>query len=329
MPSMNEPPRSGQRYWRSLEHLSETTEFQEFLHREFPKGASELLGEDRRQFLKLMGASMALAGLGLAGCRRWPEQEIAAYAQRPEGRDPGVAQHFASTWELGGVGHGLLVTAFDGRPTKIEGNPDHPTSQGAADLFAQASILDLYDPDRSRAVRHQRGDDAGRQRLGRIRRLGRPALLRAARAEWTRPRRALRGDLVAVRACDAAATEGHVSAVDVARVRGVEQRRRPGRGDHGVRTSGANAPRLRTGPGHGDARCRHARHGCQRRPEHPRLRPHASCHQEAAGDESPVRVRRRTHAHRRRCGHPHCRPYVRRPGHRRHSCGAPHGAGGR
>ena len=80
----------GREYWRSLEQLSDTPEFREFLHREFPAGASELLGEDRRQFIKIMGASMALAGLGLAGCRRWPDEEIAPYARRPDGQDPGV-----------------------------------------------------------------------------------------------------------------------------------------------------------------------------------------------------------------------------------------------
>ncbi len=144
---------SGAQYWRSLDHLADTPEFRQFMHREFPAGASELLdSDDRRQFLKIMGASMALAGMGLAGCRRWPDEKIAPYANRPVNRDPGVPVHYATCMELAGVAMGLLATTFDGRPTKLEGNPDHPTSRGAADRFAQASVLDLYDPDRSRTV---------------------------------------------------------------------------------------------------------------------------------------------------------------------------------
>jgi molybdopterin-containing oxidoreductase family iron-sulfur binding subunit len=144
---------TGRAYWRSLEHLADTPEFREFMHREFPAGASELLDSgDRRHFLKIMGASLAFAGLGLAGCRRWPEQHIAEYAHRPVGRDPGTPVQYATMMELAGVASGLLATSYDGRPIKIEGNPDHPTSRGAADAFAQASILDLYDPDRTRGV---------------------------------------------------------------------------------------------------------------------------------------------------------------------------------
>jgi MoCo/4Fe-4S cofactor protein with predicted Tat translocation signal len=153
MPSLNDNGQSGVNHWRSLEHLAETEEFREFLHREFPAGASEMLeSTDRRQFLKVMGASMALAGLGIAGCRRWPEEKIVPHAHRPEHRDPGVPAAYASCMELGGVARGVLVKSFDGRPVKVEGNPDHPTSLGAADCFAQASVLDLYDPDRSRGV---------------------------------------------------------------------------------------------------------------------------------------------------------------------------------
>ncbi|MCP3902739.1 MAG: TAT-variant-translocated molybdopterin oxidoreductase [Planctomycetes bacterium] len=158
MPPLNEPTSArpvGPSYWRSLDHLADTSQFREFMHREFPAGASELLdGDDRRHFLKIMGASMALAGLGLAGCRRWPEEKIVPFASRPAGRDPGVPVHYATCHELGGVARGVLATANDGRPTKIEGNPNFPTSAGAADVFAQASILDLYDPDRSRSVLH-------------------------------------------------------------------------------------------------------------------------------------------------------------------------------
>jgi len=142
--------RNGQDYWRSLNEFADTPEFRDMLYREFPKGASELLdATDRRSFLKVMGASLALAGVGLSGCRRWPREEIAPFAKRPAGRTPGEPEFFASASELGGVGSALLVTSSDGRPTKIEGNPDHPVNQGATSLFDQASVLDLYDPDRS------------------------------------------------------------------------------------------------------------------------------------------------------------------------------------
>ncbi len=101
---------TGREYWRSLDHLADTPQFRQFMHREFPAGAAELLDSDaRRHFLKIMGASMALAGLGLAGCRRWPEEEIRPYASRPVGRDPGVPVRYATCMELAGVASGLLV----------------------------------------------------------------------------------------------------------------------------------------------------------------------------------------------------------------------------
>jgi MoCo/4Fe-4S cofactor protein with predicted Tat translocation signal len=143
----------GKLYWRSLEDLADTQEFREFMHREFPAGSADLLSSsDRRQFLKVMGASLAFAGLGMAGCRRWPEEKIAPFAHRPANRAPGVPVAYATMMELGGVAHGLLVTSYDGRPIKIEGNPLHPINQGSTDAIMQASILDLYDPDRSRSV---------------------------------------------------------------------------------------------------------------------------------------------------------------------------------
>ncbi|MBM44112.1 MAG: molybdopterin oxidoreductase [Phycisphaerae bacterium] len=141
---------SGRSYWRSLDELADTPEFKTFMHREFPAGASELMEDDRRSFLKIMGASIALAGVGLTGCRRWPEQMVLPYAERPEGSAPGMADAYATIMELGGVATGTLVTSYNGRPTKIEGNPDHPGSHGATTRYMQASILDLYDPDRSR-----------------------------------------------------------------------------------------------------------------------------------------------------------------------------------
>jgi Fe-S-cluster-containing dehydrogenase component/anaerobic selenocysteine-containing dehydrogenase len=108
----------------------------------------------RRQFLKVMGASLALAGM--TGCR-WPKEKIVPYANRPEGRTPGVPERYATAMEIGGVATGLLVTSYDGRPIKIEGNPQHPFSLGATSAIHQASVLELYDPDRSRTVIRREG----------------------------------------------------------------------------------------------------------------------------------------------------------------------------
>ncbi|MDG2095069.1 MAG: TAT-variant-translocated molybdopterin oxidoreductase [Phycisphaerales bacterium] len=153
MSSLGTPKGNGQAYWRSLEELSDTPEFRSFMHREFPSGASELLdGTDRRHFLRIMGGSMALAGLGVTGCRRWPEEKIVPYSSRPEGSMPGQVEHYASTLEVGGVASGILVASYDGRPIKIEGNKAHPTGNGGSTAFTQAAILDLYDPDRGRSV---------------------------------------------------------------------------------------------------------------------------------------------------------------------------------
>ncbi len=138
----------GREYWRSLEALSETAEFKEFLHREFPQNASEWLDPvGRRGFLKLMGASLALAGV--SACTRQPTELIVPYVRQPEELVPGKPLFFATAMPFAGAGMGLLVENHEGRPTKIEGNPDHPSSRGATDLFAQAAILGLYDPDRS------------------------------------------------------------------------------------------------------------------------------------------------------------------------------------
>ena len=114
-------------------------------------------GPSRRTFLKVMGASAALAGV--TGCRR-PVETILPYARKPEEVIPGVPSYYATAMPLGGVGHAVLVQSHEGRPTKVEGNPEHPVSQGATDLFAQASVLQLYDPDRSRHVSTRNGADA-------------------------------------------------------------------------------------------------------------------------------------------------------------------------
>src|SRR5687767_13865257 len=143
----------GREYWRSLEAVAETPEFKEYLHREFPQNASEWLDPvGRRGFLKLMGASLALAGV--TACTRQPDEAIVPYVRQPEELAPGKPLFYATAMPFAGSGVGLLVESHEGRPTKIEGNPDHPSSLGATDLFAQAAILGLYDPDRSQTVTH-------------------------------------------------------------------------------------------------------------------------------------------------------------------------------
>ncbi len=145
-------PTGAPRYWRSLEQLADTPEFRAGLDRQPALGAEEALHASRRRFLKTMGASLSLAGLAGTGCIRLPEEKLAAYVHRPENRTPGNPVSYATALEIGGVAQGLLVTSCDGRPTKIEGNPSHPLNRGAADVLAQASVLELYDPDRSRGV---------------------------------------------------------------------------------------------------------------------------------------------------------------------------------
>lgn len=141
----------GQRYWRSLEELAATPEFQEFLHREFPEQASEWRDPiGRRRFLQLMGASLALAGLN--ACTPQPTEHIMPYVRAPEHLVPGQPLFFATAMPLSGFAQGILVESHMGRPTKIEGNPKHPASLGATHAFTQASILTLYDPDRSQVA---------------------------------------------------------------------------------------------------------------------------------------------------------------------------------
>jgi MoCo/4Fe-4S cofactor protein with predicted Tat translocation signal len=137
----------GPEYWRSLEELAGTKEFQEQLHREFPKGASEWLDPvSRRGFLKLMGASMALAGL--TGCVKQPLEPIVPYVRQPEDLVYGKPLYYATAMTLNGYGIPLLVKSCEGRPSKIEGNPQHPVSMGGSDIYSQASVLGMYDPDR-------------------------------------------------------------------------------------------------------------------------------------------------------------------------------------
>ncbi len=141
----------GPQLWRSLDEVAETPEFQDYLHREFPSHASEWLDPvGRRGFLKLMSASMALAGV--TACTVQPQELIVPFVRQPEEEIPGKPLFFATAITQGGVASGLLVESHAGRPTKIEGNPDHPASLGATDLYAQGSILTLYDPDRSQTI---------------------------------------------------------------------------------------------------------------------------------------------------------------------------------
>ena len=143
----------GKQYWRSLEELADSEAFREIVQREFPEHASEWLDPvGRRGFLKLMGASLALAGA--TACTRQPAELIVPYVRQPEEVVPGQPLYYATAMTMGGVATGLLAESHMGRPTKLEGNPEHPSSLGATDLFAQASVLTLYDPDRSRSIRH-------------------------------------------------------------------------------------------------------------------------------------------------------------------------------
>jgi len=143
---------TGRRYWRSLEELAETPEFRAMLEREFPAGASEWSDRTgRRRFLQLMGASIGLAGL--TGCYLKPEEKIVPFVRKPEELIPGIAMHFATSMPWNGAAIGLLVESHMGRPTKIEGNELHPASLGASGIFEQASLLTLYDPDRSQTTK--------------------------------------------------------------------------------------------------------------------------------------------------------------------------------
>jgi molybdopterin-containing oxidoreductase family iron-sulfur binding subunit len=142
---------TGPEYWRSLEELAGSEEFREMLHREFPKGASDWLDAfSRRGFLKTMGASLALAGL--TGCTRMPLTEIVPYVKQPENMIPGRPKYYATAFTLSGYAAPILVESHLFRPTKVEGNPEHPASLGGTDIYAQASILDLYDPDRAQNI---------------------------------------------------------------------------------------------------------------------------------------------------------------------------------
>src|SRR5712675_1041895 len=140
-------------YWRSLEELASTDEFRAFVEDEFPNRTPDWNDpESRRGFLRVMGASILL--VGASACTRQPKEVIVPYVRQPEELIPGKPLFYATAMPLGGVATGLLVESHEGRPTKIEGNPLHPGSLGATDVFAQAAILGLYDPDRSQTLRN-------------------------------------------------------------------------------------------------------------------------------------------------------------------------------
>src|SRR5215471_7777532 len=144
-------PETGRKYWRGLDELAETPEFRQWVEREFPQGASEWVDPvSRRHFVQIMSASFLLAGFGLAGsgCRR-PEQRILPFSKMPENYVHGVPQYYATAMPTRGSAIALVAKSNDGRPTKLEGNALHPDSNGGTDRFAQATILNLYDPDRS------------------------------------------------------------------------------------------------------------------------------------------------------------------------------------
>ncbi|MBX7172614.1 MAG: TAT-variant-translocated molybdopterin oxidoreductase [Pyrinomonadaceae bacterium] len=142
---------NGKNYWRSVEEFVDAPEFAEFVSREYPQHAEEWSdGFSRRNFIKIMGASLALAGL--SGCIIQPAEKIVPYVKQPEEIIPGKPLFFATAATLGGVATGLLARSNEGRPTKIEGNPDHVGSLGATNVFAQAELLSLYDPDRTQQV---------------------------------------------------------------------------------------------------------------------------------------------------------------------------------
>ena len=158
-------PETGPKYWRGLDELAETPEFQEWVEREFPAGASEMTDPvTRRHFVKIMSASFLLAGLGTlgTGCRK-PEEKIYPFSKMPENYTHGVAQFYATSMPTRSGAVPLLVKSSDGRPTKVEGNPQFPDGNGGSDRFAQASILNLYDPDRAQGFKRM-GAEVQRER---------------------------------------------------------------------------------------------------------------------------------------------------------------------
>src|SRR6185436_759718 len=144
-------PETGPKYWRSLDEMAETPEFRDWLEREFPVGASEFSDPvSRRNFVKVMASSFALAGLGLTGCRR-PVENIVPFTRMPEDYTHVVARYYATAMPTRVWSIPLVGKSHEGRPVKIEGNAEHQDSNGGGtNLWAQASLLHLYDVDRAK-----------------------------------------------------------------------------------------------------------------------------------------------------------------------------------
>ena len=146
-----------QKYWKSLDELAGSDSYKEFVEREFPESASEMIDPvTRRSFMGLMASSMALAGLTGCNIIRRPKEKILPYNNQPENLIPGRPNYYATSMSLGEEVTGLVVESHEGRPTKIEGNKLHAASLGATNKFHQASILDLYSPDRAQKVMHKK-----------------------------------------------------------------------------------------------------------------------------------------------------------------------------
>jgi MoCo/4Fe-4S cofactor protein with predicted Tat translocation signal len=147
--------KTGKRYWKNLDELADTPGFQEMLAEEFPRQAGAAANEwvdavSRRGFLKVMGASFALAGL--AGCTKQPDEPIFPYVKAPEDLILGKPMYFATAFPFPTGAIPVLVKSDAFRPIKVDGNPDHPMAKGKSDVLTQATLLDLYDPDRSTKV---------------------------------------------------------------------------------------------------------------------------------------------------------------------------------
>jgi MoCo/4Fe-4S cofactor protein with predicted Tat translocation signal len=144
----------GPQFWRTLEEAAESDDLREYVEQEFPGLSGQIpQGVDRRNLLKVMAASLAMAGA--AACTKQPKELIVPYVRQPENIVPGVPLFYATAMTTGGYARGLLVESHLNRPTKVEGNPDHPASLGSTTIFEQASVLSLYDPDRSETVLHE------------------------------------------------------------------------------------------------------------------------------------------------------------------------------
>ena len=178
----------GPLYWKSLEELAETKEFQAFLDDELADRTPNWLDADhRRNFLKLAAASLAFAGI--TACTKQPKEVIVPYVRQPEEFVPGVPLYYATAMQMGGVGTGLLVTSHLGRPTKIEGNPDHPGQPGRFGLFPAG----IYPDDVRSGPRAGRDEEGSHRLLGGVPGRGRGAARsgddRTARAFAFSPKR--------------------------------------------------------------------------------------------------------------------------------------------